>query len=534
MPVTSTPQALRSVGWTVTFALRDRSVGGVSISDFAATWLFTYDSQLTPLSARQDKLDTTANPSAIRFRTSATWSRGIFGATATGNYVNGYVDNTSQSYRPVSSFFTLDANMGVSLKKGVLKNMRFALSVLTCSTPLRRSSIRRPVLASTPPMPTRSGVRYRSRSPPSSELPGERRVTTTKGFAMLRVWAALLCLILVSAAPITDAVPYSVEDLIALESLGQAMIDPGEHLVVVERRRPHDQASDYGYGPFETRALSNIYVTAFAHPTGLVPLFMQESGSGYWLGGFSPSGKRLSVFRLAHRRLDLGVVDMQTRQVRWFDVAPDLPIAYPAPSWVGDDALVLVTRRDHRLPLVLSVGNAIQSDIPALWAKAATGAVTSATTVTTSRMSAQAGIRDVMRIDLRSGQNTVLASGAITDVSVSSSGVVAVVSTVAPLIPPDTPIAPDYVTLRHVIDVVSGDGHGNGVRIGNDVLPATLAWDEAGHRMAFVSRIAGRDWRQARWQVATLNGSIAIRTMEVAPTIQGQQSFTHRACPLDR
>ncbi len=97
--------------------------------DFAATWLFTYDATLTPLSAVQNKLDTTGNPSAIRFRTSATWTHGILSATGSGNYVNGYLDNNAQSYGPVSAFFTLDANAGIAPTRGVLKGSRFALSV---------------------------------------------------------------------------------------------------------------------------------------------------------------------------------------------------------------------------------------------------------------------------------------------------------------------------------------------------------------------------------------------------------------------
>ncbi len=97
--------------------------------DFAATWLFKYLAQLTPLSAAQDKLDTTGNPSSIRFRTAATWTRGILSATAIGNYVNGYVDSTTLSSRPVSAFFSVDANAGIAQAHGAMKGMRLALSV---------------------------------------------------------------------------------------------------------------------------------------------------------------------------------------------------------------------------------------------------------------------------------------------------------------------------------------------------------------------------------------------------------------------
>ncbi len=347
---------------------------------------------------------------------------------------------------------------------------------------------------------------------------------------MLRVWAATLCLALAAAAPKQAATPYSVDDLIALENLGQVIIDPAERLVIVERRRPHDGATDYSYGPFETRALSNIYVASLTHPHGLAPLFAQASGAGYWTGSFSPSGKRLSVFRLANRQLHVGIVDMATRHVTWLDVIPDLPIAHPAPSWVGDDTLVIVTRRGLRLPLVLSIGNALQTDLARLWADAERGDVPSSTVVSTNSVSADAGDQQVVRIDLMTGRHTLLATSDITDIAVSKRGDVAIVSTVGPVRPPlDAAITPDFVSLRHVIDIVSGDRHSQPIRIADDVLPATMAWDDTGRRLAFVSRMGGRDWAHARYQVATLDPdgrSVVnkVQTIDVEPVIEGKQS----------
>ncbi len=343
---------------------------------------------------------------------------------------------------------------------------------------------------------------------------------------MLRVWAVMLCLALVPSAPCRAATPYTVDDLIALESLGQVMIDPAERLVLVERRRPHDGATDYAYGPFENRALSNIYVASLTRPGNLALLFPQETGAGYWIGGFSPSGKRLSVFRLINRRLDVGTLDMATRHVTWLDIAPDLPIAHPAPSWIDDDTLIVVARRDRQLPIVLSIGNALQTDLARLWANAAGGLVPSSTVATTRGVSTEAGERQVIRVDLASGRQTILASGAITDVAVSKRGPIAIVRTVAPVQPPvETPIAPDFVSLRHVIEMVASDGGGQLVRIADDVLPATLAWDDSGQRLAFVSRKGGRDWTRARYQVASMiRARTSVRSFDVTPVIVGKQS----------
>ncbi len=93
-----------------------------------ATWLFYYDVQATPLSPVVDRLDTLANPTAIRVRGNLGWSRGGFSAALFGNWTNEYRNDGAAPYRSIASFFTVDANIGFAVARGALAGFRFALS----------------------------------------------------------------------------------------------------------------------------------------------------------------------------------------------------------------------------------------------------------------------------------------------------------------------------------------------------------------------------------------------------------------------
>ena len=64
-----------------------------------------------------------------------------------------------------------------------------------------------------------------------------------------------------------------------------------------------------------------------------------EEDAGYSVGAFSPSGRRLAVFRLRNDEWRLGLVEIATGRVVWTEVAPDLGLWGRSLQWLKDDAL---------------------------------------------------------------------------------------------------------------------------------------------------------------------------------------------------
>src|ERR1700710_2770717 len=96
---------------------------------------------------------------------------------------------------------------------------------------------------------------------------------------MMRVpWLAGLCLV----ASAAQARPYDVEDMLRLESFGQVVIGPTEHVAVIEHRAAYRSAPRFDYGYFTVRALSKLEAIDLDAPAAARPLFAQDAAAGYW------------------------------------------------------------------------------------------------------------------------------------------------------------------------------------------------------------------------------------------------------------
>jgi hypothetical protein len=187
---------------------------------------------------------------------------------------------------------------------------------------------------------------------------------------MRDILAGLALLCLAAAAPARD---YTVEDMLALESYGKVLLSPANRIAVVERSGRYDGAARFSYGWVTRRMTSRVMTLDLIHPERLAPSFPQESGAGYWTGTFSPSGRRLTVYRLRNDHLTLGILDVAARTVRWLPGSPDLPISTPSPIWLDDERIAYVRFASARLPMILEIGGTVQATMPSRWARAAIG-----------------------------------------------------------------------------------------------------------------------------------------------------------------
>lgn len=313
--------------------------------------------------------------------------------------------------------------------------------------------------------------------------------------------AILAALALVCVALTAHARPYTIDDMLALESYGQVQFSPDAQILMVERRARYDSAARFDYGGLSQRATSRIMVLRTRQGRRLVEAFPQERGSAYWLGAFSPSGSRMSVFRLRRARLSLGILDVNARTVRWLPGAPDLPLAAPAPVWIDDERLVHVRFKTNRLPFALDVGGRFQRSMSLRWRAQREGRIGSAD-MATSRFS---GVvpgedRELVVSDTSARFERVLLSGEISEFQLSPDRRRAVVAllgrSVAPH--PDDPVTSSYVERARMLRIVPIDGALTTDPCPRcDVSKARPVFSTAGE-LAFIARTDGQSWVEAQ------------------------------------
>ncbi|MCR5870890.1 MULTISPECIES: prolyl oligopeptidase family serine peptidase [unclassified Sphingomonas] len=328
-------------------------------------------------------------------------------------------------------------------------------------------------------------------------------------------WAAALCLV----ATVASARPLQIEDQLNLESYGQVLTDPTGRWGIIERRRPYASAPSYRYDYMTRRLLSNLMIVDLAADSPARVLFAQDPNAGYWAGSFSPSGRKLTIFRLDAARLHIGILDMAKRSVRWLSVAPDLPDASPAPRWLDDDRLLLVTLEGTELPDLLDTPTRAQRRASTYWHSAETGMAATVSVLGSGKYAA-IGVtpraRQLRLIDLRTGASQQLYGGDISDFDLSSDRTrVAIVLRTGNILPdPDVPLDQAFEPRRHrlaVIELPSG-------RVAQpcascDVLPNFLSWSPIGNELLFHARADGQSWSSGslrRWSASTSTLSLPL------------------------
>lgn len=306
---------------------------------------------------------------------------------------------------------------------------------------------------------------------------------------------ALLCF-----ATIAQARPYTIDDMLALEGYGQVLISPNGARAIVERQGRYESAQRFTYGYFVRRLSSRVMVFDLTGGSILRPAFPQSSDAGYWAGDFSPRGNKLTVFRLRKDRLRLGTADLASGSVRWFQGAPDLPLAAPAPTWLDDHHIAYTRFISERLPLVLDFGGAVQRRLRARWSDAARGVLPSADFANSSATNLPANeMRELVILNIATGKARVLLRGVIDEFVVAPSKLEAAVITLDGSVQPDpgVPMTLDYQS-RHrrlqVIDLRSGQVRSPCAAC--DLRRQGFAYS-LDNDLAFQARLDGRPWAGA-------------------------------------
>jgi dipeptidyl aminopeptidase/acylaminoacyl peptidase len=219
--------------------------------------------------------------------------------------------------------------------------------------------------------------------------------------------------------------PYTVDDLLRQETFGAAALDPGGRWFVFERTAPYDTARRFDNDVNNSLTTSRLMVVDLARPAPARPLLAADAPEGQVIAAFSPHGERLAITRYTGRTWTLGVVDMASGAVRWFDdITPEKSILGRGLQWRSDRELVVINHPDGVPAWPLRIGHVSADRVPQLWEAAATGR--GAHTVFGS--GAYAGLQarppasELLDLDVVTGQRRRLALGFFQDLEVAPDG----------------------------------------------------------------------------------------------------------------
>lgn len=215
--------------------------------------------------------------------------------------------------------------------------------------------------------------------------------------------------------------PLTLDTLLGVESFGRIAIDPTGRTAVFEERRSRDDLPRYDLQPEGMLRYARLYRFDVDRPTEVRPLLAMEPDAGYTLGPFSPDGDRLVVFRLQGLTFRLGIVDLVQDHVLWTDLSPETGAWGRAVEWISDDAFVVLAMPEGTLPPRLSDLRRTQATLPDLWAQAARGAA-AWVSVGLDLPRAPPPVRQLHRIDARTGGSMLLSEGPFLDLEASPDG----------------------------------------------------------------------------------------------------------------
>lgn len=338
---------------------------------------------------------------------------------------------------------------------------------------------------------------------------------------LLSKCVAVLCAFIATTAA---ARPFTTDDLLRLEDVGQVQFAPGGRWLVIQSFAGQDTAGRYDYDHQYRRVLSRLSIVDLTRPGPAEPLLPPQAGVGYTPGPISPSGRWMLVSRLDRHLWEAGLVDLATRQVRWLGLSIDLPIWGRSAAWRSDDQLVAIATPADSPPLYLRVGSQAQSTLPGRWARTADG-LESASMIGSGRYLSRGGAapsNSLVLINAANGHLTTLAKGEYFDLEPSSDGrFVAAVRWGADIQPqPGDVVRGATATRRRDLDLVDLRQRTLTTPCaGCDVTSHLLSWSPQTNQLLVYARQPGQTWPQGHLTIIDATAGHAIPLQNLRPAI---------------
>ncbi|HEY2707196.1 MAG TPA: prolyl oligopeptidase family serine peptidase [Caulobacteraceae bacterium] len=219
--------------------------------------------------------------------------------------------------------------------------------------------------------------------------------------------------------------PFTIDDMLEVESIGGAYLAPGGRWLVVEHARPYDTAKTYDDDVFESLALSRLDIIDLTGDEVPQPLLPGDAGDGLNPGPFSPDGRWMAVFRLQGHQWELGLADLGRRQVRWLGLTVEPGNWGRTVQWRSDNQLVAIAVTDGGQPGRINRYWAAEARPPKRWSAATAGTVATDTVVGSGRflpMTPQGPRMALVEVDAVTGARRLLSPGNFLDLEISPGG----------------------------------------------------------------------------------------------------------------
>lgn len=315
-------------------------------------------------------------------------------------------------------------------------------------------------------------------------------------------WCAL---ILIAIANSASGRPYVVEDLLKSEEYGRIAVSPDGRWLVFEKLIALEAAEDFDDRSLEV-VRSRLYRVGLDRPGPAMPLLDRSLPGGAIMLGYSPQGTRLAIGRLVGETWRLGIVTLASGAVRWFDISPDYYPFRATLGWASETRAVLIARPRKELPWLLGSDRASQREQIRRWAEARRGHAATATVLGSGRQMGDTPDLpsvDLVTIDVQTGHQQVLATGAFQSVVVApGGGHAAIIAETEPAVLSGARLISSATDPRHrslsIVDLRTGATWVPCPAC--DVPFRTPTWSPSGQSLLFFGRQEG-GWETGRvWQ----------------------------------
>ena len=222
-----------------------------------------------------------------------------------------------------------------------------------------------------------------------------------------------------------SARPFTIDDLLHLQDLGPAAVDPTGRWLILAVAAPYDRAPRFDNDTAIQPLLTHLERVDLRRVRAPVAAFPQSPTAGYTSGPFSPTGARMVVFRDQGRRWEAGVVTLSSGKVRWLGVGAELADYGDTVLWRADDELLILALDPRDSPYRQRFNQTAMSKLPSLWRRASRGAEATAVTLGAGRyrdIHPQRPARRLLSIDMASGRTHELARGSFESLSLAPDG----------------------------------------------------------------------------------------------------------------
>lgn len=302
--------------------------------------------------------------------------------------------------------------------------------------------------------------------------------------------------------------PLTVDDLLKLSYVGNAIAQPGHDVFVWEQSPPYDTLSDYGAGSNGTWQGTDFQIFTVGPHTDIPrKLFKPQESTTYRLGGFSPDGRYLTLLSLRDGEVRLAAYDFQLHRLKEFPLAPRFPPLQPEPDWAWLD--------DHRLavasypvgggPWQLTFRREIGKHLSDSWARSWKGKEASVEQYDSSASDITRPLPGrLVIVDMASGRIQRLSSGQFSALRPSPDGrwLATVRQSALPQTPLDQPHL-DWTYARSALVLFSLNP-----RIGPrevapdlDVLPDSIVWNPSSKQLAVYATREGAGLRNGEFWI---------------------------------